>query len=361
MRFFCRLPLSGVGPVIITVRQFLIFALFALILGSVASSVSADSAISHVVRPGETLASIAERYYGDPRRESVLVAENSLTSEGGSAIVTGLRLTIPTVSYHKVKEGETWVELAKVFYGDARRAFVLLEANGGMPGDQPDPGAELLIPYPLRHVAGQNENLRHVSKTYYGKKGGAFEGLRRLRRFNRIRRARLQRGQIVLVPLEDLVLSEKGHKLVEERAMRSPVGGNIREKQAQIDSAMPLLREYVRQGRYAESLAMGNHLLGSGDLTGNQIVSIQRELGIAYVALGREDLAILAFKTALEKQPDLELDSARTSPKVLLALKRARQQTQAKQPKKPETKKKNLKKKSKSNKKRKKTRKSKNR
>ena len=43
----------------------------------------------HVVRPGETLASIAQRYYGDPRRESVLVAENGLTTQGGAAIVVG--------------------------------------------------------------------------------------------------------------------------------------------------------------------------------------------------------------------------------------------------------------------------------
>jgi phosphohistidine swiveling domain-containing protein len=57
----------------------------------------ADETLVHIVRPGETLASIAEMYYGNARRESVLVAENGLTSEGGSSIVVGLRLSVPTV------------------------------------------------------------------------------------------------------------------------------------------------------------------------------------------------------------------------------------------------------------------------
>ena len=38
-----------------------------------------------------------------------------------------------------------------------------------------------------------------------------------------------------------------------------------------------------------------------GDLTGNQIVTIQRELGTALVALGRRDLAQEAFVTAVDQ------------------------------------------------------------
>lgn len=284
----------------------------------------AGQAIVHVVRPGETLASIAESYYGDPRRESVIVAENGLKSEGGSAIVVGLRLTIPTVSYHRVQEDETWAQLAKQFYGDARSAFVLIEANGGSP-EQPDLGAELVIPYPLRHVVGQHGTLPKITKLYF-KKGS---GLSTLRRFNQLKSPRLSRGQIVLVPLENLSLSEEGKKLARQHATDEASDGHIREKQAAINDQLPILREHVRRGRFADAAALANRLIGAGDLTGNQIVTIQRELGTALIAMGREDLALVAFKATLAQQPDLELDSARSSPKVLKVFNRARAETQA--------------------------------
>jgi LysM repeat protein len=165
----------------------------------------------HVVRPGETLASVAQRYYGDTRKESVLVADNGLTAQGGAAIVVGMRLGIPHVSYHRVRDGETWSELATMFYGDPRRAFVLVEANGGSAGEPPDVGAELLVPYPVRHVAAQNETITRVASQYYGGK----DHVRRLRRFNNVRGNRLSRGQVVLVPLTDLELSEEGRASIE--------------------------------------------------------------------------------------------------------------------------------------------------
>ncbi|MFW5921462.1 MAG: LysM peptidoglycan-binding domain-containing protein, partial [Polyangiales bacterium] len=275
----------------------------------------------HVVRPGETLASIAQRYYGDPKRESVLVAENGLTEQGGAAIVVGLRLVVPWVTYHVVQEGERWNELAARFYGDPRRAFVLVDANDGTAGEQPDEGAEILIPYPLRHVAEQGDTVTKVAQLYYeDHKAG-----RTLRRFNGIRGRRLTRGQIVLVPLQDLVLSEEGREAIEEETGRKPASGKIRELQAQIDQKLPKLEEHLDEGRYAEALVLGNRLLGAGKLTGNQIVTIQRRLATAYVALGRSDLAAQAFAEALARQPDMELDGMRSSPTVLSAFRQAKE------------------------------------
>ncbi len=293
-------------------------ALAALTVTSVARA--DGSTYIHVVRPGETLASIAQRYYGDARRESVLVAENGLTTQGGAAIVVGLRLVIPWVSYHRVRATESWAQIATQHYGDPRRASELIQANPQVSGAQPDEGAELLVPYPLRHVAHQGDTMRRVAQTYYGDQGEAA----RLMRFNAMRRQRLSRGQIVLVPLTDLVLSDEGRQVIEEATGEQVTGGEVRSLQMQINEQLPTLHEHVQRGRYAEAVALGNRLLGAGELTGNQVVTLPRELGVAYVALDRADLAVDAFLRALERQPDLELDSRRSSPTVLRTFTRAR-------------------------------------
>ena len=300
--------------------RFLLTLTLALALPTLASA-QERSAFMHVVRPGETLASIAQRYYGDPRRESVLVAENGLTTQGGAAIVVGLRLAIPWVSYHRVQPSETWASIATRHYGDPRRVSALINANSQVSASQPDEGAELLIPYPLRHVARQSDTMRRVAQLYYEDQGEA----QLLLRFNALRRQRLSRGRIVLVPLADLLLSDEGREVIEAATGEPIAAGEVRDLQTLINEQLPSLREHVRRGRYTETVALGNRLLGSGDLTGNQIVTIQRELAVAYVALEREDMAVEAFIAALDRQPDLELDTRRTSPTVLRTIARARE------------------------------------
>lgn len=297
-------------------RAFVAFVL-ALFLAPV---VRADTGHVHVVRSGETLASIAQLYYGDPRREGVLVAENGLASQGGAPIVTGMQLRIPWVRYHRVAEGETWSQLAERFYGESRRAFVIQEANRAG-NDPPAVGAQLLIPYPLRHVVGQGDTVVRLARQYYGRGNAA---VRRLRRFNGLRGNRIARGGLILVPIADLTLSDEGRQRVEAALGVELPRGEVREAQAAIDEALPRLDEHVAEGRFAEALSLGNRLLGSRDLTAIQRVAIERRLAVAYVAVDRPDLARAAFLEALRRQPTLELDSVRTSPRVLEAYEAAR-------------------------------------
>lgn len=304
-------------------RYSLLIGSAALLMLTLSSAASAQSTSGiHVVRPSETLASIAQLYYGDPRRENVLVAENGLTTHGGAAIQVGMRLVIPAVTYHHVQPGENWQRLSTRFYGEARRAFVLIEANRGSSGSQPDSGAEILVPYPLRHVAEQGDTMTRLATLYYGNSDHS----RRLRRFNDVRTNGLTRGQMVLVPLAGLLLSPQGRRVMEEHMGRSLPDGNVRTLQDRIDRQLPTLRAHVHDGEFVEAVSLANRLLGSISLTGNQIVTIQRQLGTAYVALRREDLAAEAFIAALERQRDLELDAMRTSPTVLRVFRMAREQ-----------------------------------
>lgn len=280
----------------------------------------------HTVRRGDTLASIAERYYADPRRENILVAENGLTDQGGTAIMVGLRLTIPFASHHRVAGGESWAALAEHYYGDADRASVLMDANDATPGELPDPGAEILVPYPLRHVVTQGETLTRIATRYYGSRRQA----RQLMRLNGLRANRVPRGQLILIPLDDLVLSAEGRRAIAERAgTEEPADGEVRVAQAEVEEQLEELRGLGDAGRYVELIAFGSRLLGGGYATRNQTVTIQRALAVAYVALGRSDLAVQAFREVLDRQPDLELDAVRTSPTVMRAFREANTEAEA--------------------------------
>ena len=118
-----------------------ITATLALAAFSVASPALA---FTHVVRVGETLALLAERFYGDARRETVLVGANALDTQGGTVITAGMRLEIPAPGHHTVVQGEvTWADLALTWLGTndmARTELLAHRQQGRAMGSRPSKG-----------------------------------------------------------------------------------------------------------------------------------------------------------------------------------------------------------------------------
>jgi tetratricopeptide (TPR) repeat protein len=308
--------------VILAVRGPWSVTLLSLLLFLPASARAQGTAYLHVVQAGETLTAIAELYFGDPQKSVVLASENGL-SPRHPALHPGMHLVIPFVRYHRTARGESWSDLAARYYGDPTRVQVLVWANAAHPDVAPVEGTQLLIPYPLRHmVHASSESLSSIAAQYYGKR----DEVRRLRSFNAKLRERAPRGQVVLVPLSDLVLSQQGQARVETARAMCTHDGDEAHVQAEIAQSLPRLHEYVARGRYVDAVALGNQLLSGRALTSADELSVLRNLAVSYVALGRTDLATAAFMRALEKDPALELDALRTSPRVLSALEAAKAQ-----------------------------------
>jgi hypothetical protein len=291
--------------------------LVALVVVGILCAGRRGHAFTHIVKPGETLAQIAARMYGDARHETVLAGANALDAQGGSAIVAGMRLEIPAPAHHTVIAGDTWTTLALAWLGDGRRADVLSRLNHAVAWVEPPVGLEVEIPAIVAHIAAEGDTSATVASRYWGDPNRGWE----INAFNGRAESPMRRGDIVLVWLADLTLSDAGKGEAMAAMLRTGTQADTGrlDIQRRADAELPLLGDDVRQGRYVEAVARGNHVLGSGQLTRPQLAIVHRALLEAYVALDADTLAIAACASWRANEPDPRLDPSLSSPKVRAA------------------------------------------
>jgi len=275
------------------------------------------SAYPHVLMPNETLADVASHAYGRVELEQVLVAANGLDLGGPGAVVAGTRIEVPVVGYHRVSPGDAWEDLAARYLGDKRRSEILARVNEAMTWVPPAPGRELVIPYNLRYVVKSGDSTLTIAYRFLGKRDDAWI----IDRYNDLGGSPLERGDVVLVPLTDLPLSDAGR---EEAAaltglVRGAKAGPTHDAQGVVDVELPELSARIRDGKWLEAIAKGNELLGYGELADPQLAAIHRVLLEAYVALDAGALASNACAEWRRADPDAELDPVWISPKMLKA------------------------------------------
>ena len=297
-----------------------VWTLLALSIG-LTTSAPAD-AFTHVVSQGETLAQIAIRFYGSPRFEAALIGANSLDAHGGSAIIAGQPIEVPAPTHHVVAADETWFSLSKTYLGDTKRADVLARHNRSVAWTPPVENQEIEIPAVIAHIIGDGDNLTTLATRYYNdaNKGWAIAIYN-----GGDDKKKLLRGDIVLIPLMDVALTEEGKKEARVAAdrTRTESGGKAFEAQMHAETDIPPMLQDIRSGRYIDAVAKGNKLLGSGELTHPQLATIHRGLVEAYVALEATGLATAACAAWKANAPngEIRLDPHTTSPKIRAACK----------------------------------------
>jgi hypothetical protein len=274
-------------------------------------------AFSHVVMQGETLASIAEHVYGRIQYERILVAANELDVQGGLSIVVGMRLEVPALGYRRVKKGETWQTLAGELLGSPKRADVLAIANGTNPWLPCDEGAEIVVPYNVRVIVTSPDTLPQVAYRYLGDAKKAWM----LEQYNNMKGVELARGDVVLVPLTDLPLTDDGRREAgaAEALGATEAHGETRTGQRKVAAEIPSLIADVRGGRYVDAIRLGNGFLASTDLSVHELAVVHRQLLEAYVALGAAGLASAECNAWRKVEPNAPLDPNWVSPKIIAA------------------------------------------
>ena len=274
-------------------------------------------ALVHVVQPGDTLAAIAERYYGRIQHERLLVAANRLDLQGGIPLISGMRLEIPAVSHYVVRKGDTWSGLSQRFLGQSQRSDVLSMSNGSSPWMTPEPGARIVIPYNLSLLIAADETVVSIAQKYLGDRNKAWM----LTRYNDLKKGNLERGAVILIPLTDINLSEEGQRLATEfKSMEADTTSTEqRREQKRVAGEIPALIADVHGGRYVNAVARANRFVATRSLTVPQQAVVYRQLLEAYVALDAPGLAAAACGEWKATDPSAILDPVKLSPKIIAA------------------------------------------
>ena len=293
----------------------------ALALAIVAGFESRADAFVHRVATGDTLASIAEKYYGRIQYERLLVAANFLDDRGGTPIMRGMRLEVPALEHRKVANGDTWETLAAELLGSPSRADVLSMANGSSPWLAPEEGSEIEVPYNLRVIVGEGEQITQIAYRHLGDMNKAWM----LDRYNGLDGKKLVRGDVVLVPLTDLPLTAAGREALTQAlgATCSEGGGLGKKTQRKIAQEIPALVADVRAGRYVDAVTRGTRFVATGMLTEPQLALVHQKLTEAYVALDAVGLAAASCAEWRKRDPAARLDPALYSPKIVAACEHA--------------------------------------
>jgi LysM repeat protein len=270
---------------------------------------------SHVVKQGETLAGLAQQMYGAVQLERILVAANALEGANATPIVPGMLLEIPTASYYRVQEGDSFASIARDLLGADYRAGELAEANDSKPWLPPDLGAQLLIPYNLRWVTRSDDTLSGLAYRFLGDRKKAWA----LDQYNHLEGRTFKPGETLLIPLVDLPLTAQGKQaaLAAQAQSANRIDGSGRDAQRKAHTELPVLIGEVKSGRYVEAVVRGVELLGGGGLSRPQLATVHRQLLEAYVALGARGHATESCQRWLANDPTAQLNPVLLSPKIL--------------------------------------------
>lgn len=269
----------------------------------------------HVVQQNESLSDIAQAAYGDPKKESLLSGANGLDARGGARIVPGQRLEVPAPGYLRVARGDTWPDLALKWLGHRDRSALLAQVNDTLPWLPPAEGREIVLPAVVVHVAAEGEMIGDLAKRYWSDVKRAWE----INSYNFRKDEALKVGEVLLIPITDLTLTERGRDEARRAgaALAAEGASSTFALQKRVDEQLVHLLGDLRAGRYIEVATRGSALAANTELSRAQLLLIYRSLVEAYVALDARGAATSACRAWRSHVDRFALDPKLVSPKII--------------------------------------------
>ena len=285
---------------------------------------------------GDTFASIARTLYGDTGLEGMLRAANG--AGAGDEPVAGVVITAPNARPLKLAAGDTWPALATKYLGDPRRAALLARENSFDPAKpMPPPGTTVYLPFLAKHTAGKDEPWTKLAAAFYrdARKGEL------IREFNLAPKGKKKpkAGESVAVPIFHARFKKPAGSGTADVAAAAtaapetaaPASASARTAAATGPAAAAATRlldaaeAAYADGAYAGVIALLAAPLGTPPAAPDETYRRLLELlGSSYVALDDGEGALRAFRALHLAFPAWAPDPARTSPKVLKWVDKAR-------------------------------------
>lgn len=282
-------------------KKFILLVSLFHLVGSVGWSMT-----YHALRPGETLADVANVYYGDQDRAIFLLQYNRIPDP--KKIQPGTKIGIPTIIRYTVKEGDTLAKIAHRFLGDRRRYRVLASINHLDSPQALSIGSRIKIPFDIPHIVKRGESLAMIASRYYGDPN-RFD---LIASYNFMTDPRaIKPGTEILIPIVNLEIAAKSTPLGQ-----SPKALLLPEEQL----GFPWLEKGIHlylAGEYRTALQSLMEALKRGLKREDDICKTYRFLAYCHIALGERNLGKRAFENALAIRPSLKLDPTYISPKIM--------------------------------------------
>jgi nucleoid-associated protein YgaU len=133
---------------------------------------------AYTVQTGDTLSAITQRFYGDAERWNLIYETNlNVIGNDPELLQVGLQLVIPDMTWasvYPVQTGDTLAAIAQRFYGNPNRWHVIYKTNHRVIGDDPNQlrlGAQLVIPYITGvwvYAVQAEDTLAAIAQHFYG-------------------------------------------------------------------------------------------------------------------------------------------------------------------------------------------------
>ncbi len=289
----------------------------------------------HTVAAGESAASLAKKYYGDPDLGDLLLGYNG---KPGTVIRPRERLTIPFCEVYRARPGDTWSGLAKQHLGRASASSVLAELNGSPTGQPLRVGARVVFPVVLRHTLARGESLSSLSARFYGDARRAAT----LQSFSRIGDAkRVPVGTPLQIPLVAFLRAETEPVRSDEPEKAAVAASDPSSAADALPEASPEVRvppPAAEERRFEKPLAEAGRQFSNGEydraremleallarVAGEGAVSDRREWGqllaFVYIALDRDADACTAYRSGSPPAGPTDFDPDLISPRIRAVL-----------------------------------------